>query len=454
MSTTLTRKIYSLFYMVPKEPLICLLMLICAFVLSGVFPYLSWGIGMSIVIWCLGDALKHYCDKRDCYRLLGIALFSMLIPLISLAIWGYADLFSERSDALDYYTKSSAIADSWRSGVFPHIESKGSSPYLGTLHTGYHRVLASAFMMFGVSPIVGIVVNVLSLPIIILCVYLITIILLTENDATKTQRHSLPLIAAIVVACHPAYAYWTRFILKDISLCVVYLVCLTTLLYCIKTKKMMPIVATGFVGYFLFSYRIYALFSLLAGVFLYMICHLKKQTFVIASICLCCVAALFMYSLRVDKLVSQAIDSAAAVIPNVAPTAMTGFVWIGQSVPRYFLAPYGWIKAAVTVPTYGQYPGMWYLYLAYPFCIAGVYQAMKKNCRLWILLIAPILLNLLIIAIAFQGDANRQRLYLESVILIMAVLGFQEKTKWRFAVVIWSLIFVFAVSQTVMFYYV
>lgn len=42
-----------------------------------------------------------------------------------------------------YYTQSIDISEAWKAGSYPPIWQKGSPPYLGTLHTGYHRAISA-----------------------------------------------------------------------------------------------------------------------------------------------------------------------------------------------------------------------------------------------------------------------------------------------------------------------
>lgn len=344
-------------------------------------------------------------------------------------------------DDQNYYIEAAAISDAWRNGFYPEIWRKGSLPYLGTLHTGYHRPLATLFLVTGPSTLAGLLLNAMSLSVLPLLAALSARYLfltdddlrvLPKNDQVKGSLRDISLIAATLTALHPAQFYWTSYLMKDAFTSFVFLGNLTFILGSIRRKSLLLGLAELFTWPFLFTVRIYAAGSLALGAALYPVLRWKTKQIAWGGALLAGTAILVCaYTETGNVLYRQMRDSLAALAPAEVSTSSQMLWRLMAGIPRVFLSPYAWLILPEPSPLYGLYPGMWYLYIiGYPLAFCGIYYTVKdNNTRAVFPLMALAVGGLIFLAASFGGNASRQRYYLEYIILLFATAGFVKPNR-------------------------
>ncbi len=420
------------------------------------FPPLYWVTSFGIVSWCFVDMCISLSDKKS-LKFLGLSVLgTLIIATIILLIFGYIapDANSKYSDDAMYYRESAFLSEVWRDFDFPDITRKGSLPYLGTLHTGYHRILALFMLVFGQHYFVGILLNLCVLPLIVLSVWCAMRLLtqdLTFADGYSSSR--LATVAVVLAVLHPSLYSWIRCVLKDSCTLCVFLITLSLILYALKTRRLLPVVSSLLMLSFLFIYRFYAGVILLLSVLAYVLSFVNTRKLFYYLVLICLLLLWLSYSTMLNNLLLQFRDSAFSMMPNVGYSPWVGLKWFTVSIPRFFLAPYAWIKADTNAPIYYQYPGMWYLYLLiYPLAILGCITLFKQNAKLWTLVLVTLFLHYYLFTVVFCGDVTRQRFYLEYLFIFLAAVGIMSRHKKPAFLTVWGIIGIFAIIQTISYY--
>ncbi len=425
--------------------------------LKNVFPAYFWVTVLSLPALSLlmqeMEFLKSPVGKRLSFICFCLFIFHALWAWIRAEGYSAASPGTYWRDDHNYFIEAAAIADSWSQGFFPEIWKKGSPPYLGTIHVGYHRPLAAIFLVTGPSTVAGLLLNAACASLLPMLVAFTSCFLWGDRKsayAAGAVSMRNPIYAsAILTALHPNQFYWASYMMKDMYTSFVFLALLTLILGTLRNRSLSYGIAALLLAPYLFSIRIYAAVSLLVGAMLFPALRFKKSAIVqVAFVSLLVLVLVTAYTLPGYRLFQQMMSSLIALSPAAVDGPLALLLRMGAGIPALFLAPYAWLRFDVPTPMYGMYPGMWYLYLiGYPLGFAGLYAALRQNVNLAIIPIAALGFGaLLFLTSAYGGNAARQRFYMEYVMLIFAGYGFSNPSKrWFFC--IYAAELAFAVGQ-------
>lgn len=432
---------------------------IFAIVGRGIFPGFYWATVFFLPLFALISQelpfLKSFQGKR--ILLICFIILALHVAWVILQVGNYDAALPGTywKDDHNYYNEAAAIAESWRQGFYPEFSKKGSSPYLGTLHVGYHRPLAALFFVTGPSTLAGLLLNAVCASTLPLLAALGSRYLWDNYNpdsasATVTPFQKDPvLMTAILAAVNPNQFYWASFLLKDVYVAFVFMISMVLILGAFRRRSATLATAGVLLLPYLFTVRIYAAVSLLAGTVLYPALHTKTTAILKGALA---GAVLFVllssYTHQGDTLSRQITASLVALAPIVEATPISLFKQMAAGIPALFLAPYAWLKFDEPSPMYGLYPGMWFLYLVvYPLGISGLYVALRKNVKLAILPIAGFgMASLIFLTSTFGGNASRQRFYLEYIVFVFAGYGIVNPSRWWIVAVLAAEL-AFAVGQ-------
>ncbi|MBN1902934.1 hypothetical protein JW926_16545, partial [Candidatus Sumerlaeota bacterium] len=131
----------------------------------------------------------------------------------------------------------------------------------------------------------------------------------------------------------------------------------------------------------------------------------------------------------------QMLYSFLNALPDSGKTHLGTLKYIIRGIPRFFLAPYGWVIANYFTPEYFLYPGQWFLYLyLLPYAISGTISMIKSNKTICLFIFFPILLKAYFILIVMSGSAQRHLVELMPLFILMAVYGLRKPLSQRFMI--------------------
>lgn len=405
-------------------------LLIACVVIHPWFPGPLWFVPLALTIGYFAAAIAR--ARGDRLWVLGCTAVAAAIPLAVLAIWSYHDPRSSvpRIDDYQYFVESSAIAEAWKAGWYPQLSQKGSLPYIGSMHTGYQRVLASLYYVAGARMWIGFALNVICIAVLPALVYLLTAQLF---PISTSARFTTPRLAAALTALHPAYAYWVRWMYRDIVLAAVFIACLILITDFLRTRRPLAGVLFLFALMYLTLLRAYSGLGLAAGVALYALAHVPRRIAFWTALYGLLVLLLVSYSFVGSRYFAQLNHSIVTLVPEEAATFKGSLLYFAKGIPRLALAPYGWVRATVQDPQYGMYPGMWMLYLVlYPAGLIGFVWAARNNHLLTLPLLGTAATTALLVLMAYEGDMTRRRLWLETALIPYAAHGLMQPRRARY----------------------
>lgn len=438
-----------------------------AWILWTWMPWFYWLtmalLPVAALVLVEAEWLRSKAGKRVLAICAGVLIAHVIWALIRIRFYDAAQIGTYWQDDHNYFNEARALAAAWLDGNFPQIWLKGPPPYLGTLHIGYHRPLATMFMAFGASTFTGLLLNAVSLCWVpLLCALAAKYLFIDDQslvrDKSDVPKHRLqiklaqvPLATAVLVALHPAQFYWTSFLMKDAWTTFTFWVGMVLVLGAVRRHSLVLAVAALMVLPYLATVRIYAGASIVIGLLLLPGLRISTRQFISGlSIVLVLLVLVLGYTERGSAVFAQVRDSIAALAPVGASGPLDIFKQLAAGVPRLFLSPYGWIILPEPTPMYGMYPGMWFMYLiGYPLGFAGLYVAVRRNVRLCVIPITAFgLAALLFLTAAYGGNASRQRYYLEYIFLVFAAFGLKHPSRrWIAGILILELIW--AIGQLV-----
>ncbi|MGI8907208.1 MAG: hypothetical protein ACR2IE_12045 [Candidatus Sumerlaeaceae bacterium] len=390
--------------------------------MAPILPSAPWLLPIGLLIACTVTAI--WTVPRQHQRLLAaitvaVVLCQLVVMLTRLGYDPAGPTFWY--DDREYFAQSAAVADAWKANIFPDITRKGSQPYfLGTLHTGYHRSLASAFYVFGTKPLAGLFLNLLSAAVLPLFCYLLAL------DLRLRVNSSAAAIAAGLAALHPTQLYWSQFLLKDLYLAAWFVASLWLLVRMFQRRDVAAGLAFLAATYVLYTIRVYCAASLLVAAIAYLAAQLPRRvawTVFAATALIITMTALYTDrgAARFNQMWSSLVELGPKSVRS--PWDVPGHLLAG--IPRLMLGPFAWLAGRGDRPLYGLYPGMWFMYLlVYPAAIVAFVYSLRQNVKVAALpIMAGIGGALILLTASYGGDAPRQRYYMEYICIAFAAYG-------------------------------
>ena len=149
-------------------------------------------------------ALLEAAERRLLARLWAVALAGGLLwaAAIHFNPWAHEGLFYHKDDA-SYDRWGRRIAERWRAGERPDL----SRDYeIGTLHTGYYRLVAAVYFVVGPRPGLMILLNILAGAALPVALYLLTLSFAGPEAARR---------AGWIGAWYPSFWFHSAFLLRD-----------------------------------------------------------------------------------------------------------------------------------------------------------------------------------------------------------------------------------------------
>ena len=430
--------------------------LVVALFAYGWAPGVAWAMGIAVCVMVLIFALRE-ASREDRRWMFICAVVSAISFGVTLALFGYE--FPASSDPELYMAQSGALSEAWRGGWYPAISQKGSLPYMGTLHTGYQRVLALLFLATGGPRAeTAIFLNGICLVWIPIAVFQLARELwweaLEEREATPqaNRLRYAPHLSAALMAVYPTLFYWGRFVLKDVVLTAVFVTAAWILLRTLRRRSMLDGAVFICLALFCTSVRAYAGLSLFLAVGVYGVALLPRRWVFATLAWSLIVLALATYTGSLGSTLSQLWSSAIYLLPEGSTSTAASLKTMAIGVPRLLLGPYAWVLALrpeeMFNTLYGLYPGMWMLYLVvYAPAAAGVWFAMRINHMRSIVPLICIAVAAMLFLVSYGGLAMRQRLYLEPFLFCYAGVGWTGGRPARWLTVWYLALFLFASGQ-------
>ena len=295
-------------------------------------------------------------------------------------------------DEFGYDNYSWAIALEWKAGNFPPL---WTDQYLGTLHTGWNRILAFLYYLLGHKPWLGAGVNVVAGVLLVPLVFLATREIF-QTGREKQQKETLPLkkpllaqqlkelfksspefSAAGITTIYFGFAFWSGFLLRDMILTAMFLASIFLILRIYKKRKPWDILALVLILHGLSILRVYSVGFLLAGPIVYFLFfhrYKKRAWIVLGAGVLLMLGARILIPIRdyQDQLLYSFLNN----LPDEGKTSLGSVLFCVRGIPRFFLSPYAWyVSPGAPVIEYMLYPGQWLLYLLIiPFFLIFIFE--------------------------------------------------------------------------------
>lgn len=372
-----------------------------------------------------------------------LALACLMSLVVTVAASEFAGLHNPETcplslDDATYLAQAKAIADAWESGFFPVLSAKGSAAYyIGSLHTGYQRLLAGLFFLFGSDFRLGIFVNYVAA--LLLPVFLFSgIRTLIKTHMSSVAAEKAAIRGAWLLALYPSTGYWASWLLKDVVLAMLFAASLAAILDFAQRLRPEHLLYFGTCCFAVGIFRAYAALAILAGIVSYLLAKLPRQVSVYGLLIFGFALMMLSYTDFGSAYFRQLVYSLGELLPDSIRTPKQGMIYVLTGLPRLLLSPYAWVRARVENPMYELYPGMWWLCLVvYPLAILGLIRLAQWNVQLAAIPFVAWFCSAMILILAYGGAAPRQRLYLDIIMFVFAGCGAAERPPSRIPVFVW-----------------
>lgn len=350
---------------------------------------------------------RHVLSLCALCLMLGLA-YALLIHLNP---WAEGGVFQHKDDA-SYDRWGWLIAQEWRKGGFPDLSSEFM---IGSLHTGYYRLVAGLYVVLGHKPLAGIAINLLAMAFLPLATYFLTLQLFDEKSALR---------AAIISALYPAFWFHSAFLLRDVWITLFFVAATIAALRIVSKplRNCLPDFALLILFIFqLFLLRYYLAVLIVAAWGLYELA-LGRRRRIAAGAFLSAIILILTARLlpEVAHLQDRMFQSFTWSIPRHLDhvQAVMGRVAIGGA--KLFLAPLPWATAGGYHIDYFLWSGQWMMYLLLPLGLLGVIRTLRHGTGQAFILVMPIVFAALGFAIAYGGSVPRQRMFIDLALIVFA----------------------------------
>lgn len=340
-------------------------------------------------------------------------------------------------DDKSYHTWSVSISERWHQGQRPRVWTDSE---IGTLQTGYYYFISGLYYIFGKSPYLPLFLNPLLGALICILMYRFTSTTLNE----KAQKKAL-----MLTALNPVFWFWSSFILKDTLLTLLFVFALLLYLEFKNTKNWLYLYFFFSVSYFLAILRVPSFMVIIITILIYEFIISRNKAAVL-GICVAgiLVALIGRKFILIKDIEDQVIYSFLNALPDSGKTHLGTLKYIIKGIPRFFLAPYGWVIAGYFTPEYFLYPGQWFLYLfLLPYAISGAMEMVKDNRMICLFILFPIILKGYLYLIVLSGSAQRHMVELMPLLTLMAVYGMKKSLTQKFMIVYFGVFISFMLIQ-------
>lgn len=336
-----------------------------------------------------------------------------------------------------YHSHSERISEYWRLGEYPDISSEGE---IGSLQTGYYRLISAIYYLFGAKPVIPLLLNPIFGVILCFLIYRLTELIFDKSLAKK---------AFIISIMNPIFWFWSSFLLKDILLCCFFVLTLISYLEYKQKNSILFLFIFFISGFYLLLLRIPSLVTIVITISVFEILNAKhrKYIFILLGVFVLLAIVLWFFS-KFEELEEQIAFSFLNTLPDVGRTHSGAIKYLISGIPKLFLSPYAWVFANYFTPYYFLYPGQWFVYLyLLPFAISGAYLLIKENYYPAIWLIFPIIIKFMLFLLSYGGSAPRHSLELMPLIIVFACYGLKRPLSQRFMTIYYGGLITYMVAH-------
>lgn len=329
--------------------------------------------------------------------------------------WSADSLFYHKDDA-HYDQWGQTIAASWSQGEFLPLSRR---ELIGSLHTGYYRLVAAVYVIAGHRPPVVLGLNLLACALLPLGLFA-----LGRQFGTEPVAHR----AAWIGALYPSFWFFSAFLMRDVWITLFFLAAMTALLSLPglaappDSRWLTPLLFFLAFLFQLFILRFY-LALIVAGAWSIYELALGPRKKRAAWITAACAAALLLMRLHpaLAHLQDRVVLSILWSIPQHLER-LDAVAWqFAAGLIKLFLAPFAWATTGGYTIDYFLWPGQWMLYLLIlPWGLWGIIHCVRARQSIAFLLILPCIAAAFGFALAYEGSVPRQRMFLDALLIVLA----------------------------------
>ena len=309
---------------------------------------------------------------------------------------------------------------------------------IGTFHVGYPLLLAWFYSLVGHSVFSARLLNAF------FGAATVPVAFFLAREVTEDDR--IARMALWLTALFPYDIAWSGFLLKDTVL--LFLVTTAILFAVLAIKRRSLVCLTIYAGMLLLTtlFRFYTattlLLAFIAAVAAYLVHKLVQRNdqrwVVFSTFCVLLLAAgwrILLWFMQHTILGNE--FSTADIATNLTNSGYSPLVFsfslhyllsIVHATIVYFLGPFPWIFWGVDKLNYMFYPGMYLIYVLFPFFVLGLWRIARQLDPLKVFIVIILLAHTSLEIYAYQSG-ERQRMMTDVLFIICAAIGWHSKIK-------------------------